>query len=401
MPSNLSPCRQAALAAILFIGVAAQAAPSWLQPAVDAGQSWHNPKESTLKPSNVARLHRVSTLQPGFFQVGPVTQSGGALVLCSDMLGLASIDQADGASQWSRFGFSGGNCNAAVLDADTAYAAATKLSAGTWTNTLTAANRADGSNRWQVFGPPDDPLASSFLQFNMPTLSQGVLYASHERSLLSAYDAATGALRWRTSTGYLNNQPAVAGDLVFTSTWGEGGDSNMLFAHRAADGSLAWSQPTGASASEYPATAVAGRVFVGTDSGALFAFDGATGRPLWQVALAGYVSAAPVASAQTLFVNYALASLTALDACSGETVWKIALGGTDKVASNMALANGVLYFTAVDLHGDQRLLAVDARTGKRLLRLAETIFGSHADVSIAGGRVYVSSEGSVLVYGLH
>jgi outer membrane protein assembly factor BamB len=391
----------AALAGLLAVP-AALAAPSWQQPAADAGQSWNNPRETLLKPGNVARLHAVSSLQAGYFQVGPVTQSGGALFFCSDMLGLASIDQATSASLWSRFGFAGGYCNAAVLDGVAAYVTAASLSAGTWTNTLTAVARSDGSNRWQVFGPADDAFpAASFLQFNVPTLAKGTLFASHERSLLSAYDAATGALRWRTRTEFLNNQPAVADGLVFTSTWGEGdGVANRVFAHRAADGTLAWSQPTDASASEYPAAAVAGRVFVGADSGALFAFDAATGAPLWQAQLSGYVSAPPVATAQAVIVNSGLGVVSALDAGTGTSLWSVTLANTDRVASNLVLANGVVYLTAVDFRGDQRLLALDARSGRRLLRLADPIFGSHANVSVAGGRVYVSSEGVLTVYGL-
>jgi len=404
MDSKLLRGRIAALAAALagmLHAPCALAAPSWMQPAVDAGQSWNNPRETALRPGNVAGLHLLTSLQLGNFQVGPPTQSRGQLFVCSDSMGLSSIDETSGATQWSRFGFSGGNCMAAVLDTGAAYVTATAYSRGIWTNTITAVARADGQDRWQIFGPADDPFpAASFLQFNVPTLSAGTLFVTHERSLLSAYDAATGALRWRTATGFLNNQPAVADGLVFTSTWGEGDGINRVFAHRAADGTLAWSRPTDAQVSEYPAAAAAGRVFAGSDSGAMYAFDAATGAPLWQTQLAGYLSAPPVATAQAVFVNNGLATVSALDARTGATLWSTVLANTDTVASNLVLANGVLYFTAVDFRGDQRLLALDAASGRRLLRLSETIFGSHGNVSVAGGRVLVTSEGALLVYGL-
>jgi outer membrane protein assembly factor BamB len=217
---------------------------------------------------------------------------------------------------------------------------------------------------------------------------------------VAAYDAATGAQRWSAATGCLNRQPAVDAGLVFTATWAECGSANLVFAHRAGDGSLAWSQPTDASPSEFPAAVSGGRVIVGSDSGAVFAFDEASGTPLWTARFAQYVSQAPAATPQAVLVASGRNQLAALDARSGRPLWQATLPGADAFSSNLVLANGVAYLVGSDASGNQHLLAYDARSGKRLARLADVIFGQHADLSVVDGRVYVTAAGALIVYGL-
>lgn len=402
MPLTLirRPVLIATWALVAGLGTAAQAAaPAWQQPAYDAGLTWHNPKEKTLRPNNVKQLHQVYRQQWGQFYAGKATQSDGVLFLCSNLHGLSALDLASGNAVWSRGGF-GGNCTAAALTTGTAFVTASGYVPGDWTNTLTAVDRASGNTQWQVVGPDDEPFpAASYLGFNTATLSQGSLYVTSGRSLVSAYDASTGVLRWRASTGRLNNDAAVASGRVFTSTWGS--SPNLLFAHNTTDGTLAWSQPIDSSNSQYPAAAVGGRVFVGSDSGLLRAFNAVSGAPLWEAHHSGYVSAPLVATTDAVVVVTGNRLISAYEARTGTLLWSVSPKGSDVVTSNLVLANGVLSFAAQDFAGTNRVSALDASTGKQVARLDESIVGSYASLSVTGGRVYVTDfSGYLYVYAL-
>ena len=402
MPTSWPRMRPVWLAAttlsLALAGASAGAAPAWPQYGFDAGQSWFNPQEKTLKAGNVKRLVLVSQQRLGQFYAGPTTQSKGVLFVCSNLSGLSAIELLSNSTQWSRFGL-GGNCGAAALDGQTAYVSASSLNTGNWTNTLSAVARDNGANRWQALGPPDEPFpAASYLGFNNPTLWQGGLYVSHGRSLVSAYDAASGNLRWRAATGRLNNQVSVGAGRVFTSTWGGEvpGEPNQLLAHDTVDGTLAWSQPMDFSNSQYPAAVSAGRVFAGTDNGLVKAFDAHSGSLLWQQTLSGYVSAPLAAAPELLFVNHGSSRLSALRTANGQLQWSITLAGSDTVASNLVLANQLLFAMTRDFSGSNRLSVFNALTGQRVARLAATVPGSYASLSVAGGQVFVTDSSGYL-----
>ena len=406
MHALASPYQRAAVAALLAatLAPAVQAAsPSWPQPAYDAARSSYNAGEKTLKPSNVGGLFRVASGQLGFNATGQSVQGGGLVFACSDKYGLSATSQATRSLAWTSVAI-GGSCGVPVLGsgAGTLYATAWRLNGSQWVDTLSALDGASGGVTWQVQGPPDrgfpDP---SWLTFNNPNFSGDAIYVSSGRSLVSAYDAATGALRWRAETNFLNNEVAVANGLVFTSTWNrEGGPLNMLFAHRAADGTLAWSQPLDASNAEYPAVAAGGRVFAASDSGAVRAFDAATGAPRWSTTLKGYVSANLAATPDAVYAVAGGTTLVALAPADGGTLWSAPLQGSDHFASNLVLAGGVIYGMTTDFAGIAYLVAFDARTGAPLLRLDDTLAGSFGQLAVAGGHVYLSLGGTLRVYAL-
>jgi outer membrane protein assembly factor BamB len=399
MTMNLTQLRAATLAACLAttLGAAAAATASWMQPAYDGAQTWNNPKETLLKPGNVGRLHRLSSQEPGINWASQPSQAGGSMFLCTDAFGLGAIDAATGALRWSSVA-AHGSCSGVVLSGANLYASAWRDDAGVWTNTLTAMSQADGALRWQAVGPADPGNGqASWLTFNVATLSQGTLFVSHGRSLVSAYDATNGQLRWRAETGSLNNPVAAADGYAYTTTWAEGQQPNRVYAHRAADGTLAWSQPV--DGSQYPATVAGGRVFVASTM-AVHAFDAAAGTPLWSQSFAGYVAAQLAVTSQSVFVDSAHATLVALDPATGATQWTTHLRGTDGVASNLVVAGNVLYAVTKDFGGTMRLAAFDARSGKQLLRSSDTWSGSYANLSVAGGRVVVTDNGNLSTYGL-
>ena len=399
MTTTLTRGACAAIAALLAAAAgsaAAAAAPSWLQPAYDAGQTFYNPHETTLKPGNVKRLVRTGYMPSAYVHTSAPTQIGGTLFTCSDKYGLGSFDAATDALLWSSAA-PNGTCGGVILDDTFAYTSAWQQGAGTWINTLTAVKQSDASVQWQVFGPPDPKVNPSWLDFNLPTLWQGSLYVSHGRSLVSAYNATNGRLRWRAETGSLNNQVAVGDGLVFTTTWAEGLSPNRVYAHRTSDGSLAWSQPV--NGSTYPATVAGGRVFVASNYDA-YGFDAATGTQLWKVTFDGYLSTPLTATPQAVIVNSYHSTIVALDPATGATLWTTHLHGTDGVESDMVVANNVLYAATTDFASNMHLAAFDVRTGKQLYRSSESFIGYWAQIHVIDGKVYQAVDGGVSIYSL-
>lgn len=387
------------LAAGLIALLATQAShaagsPAWLQPGFSAAHSWANPHERALKPGNVARLQQLWSQKLGQFYVGATTQADGKVYACSNLYGLSALDASTGAEHWSRF--VGGLCGSATLNAEAAFI--TTWSGGSPTQyALTAVSRSDGSTLWSV-----PPAQGDSLGFENPTLVGNSLYVADRRSGVSAFDAATGALRWKADTGMLNQQATVAGGLVYVTTWGNGGVSpQRVFAFSAKDGSLKWSRPTDTANSQYPAAVAEGRVFVGSDTGTLYAFDAARGTPLWKIPFSGYVSAPIVAAGPAVIVNTGTGTISALAAATGEVRWSTVLPGSATVTSNLVLANGVIFFSTLDNHGEHKLATMDARTGRLIAVLPTLLWGSYSQISVVDGRVQVATNYGILqVFGL-
>lgn len=380
----------------LLAAPAAQAAgaPAWLQPGFSAAHSWTNTQERTLKPGNVSRLQQLWSQKLGQFYVGATTQDDGQVYACSNLYGLSVLDATTGAEQWSRF--VGGQCGSATLNAEAAFV--TTWSGGNPTQyALTAVRRADGGTLWSV-----PPAQRDSLGFENPTLVGNSLYVADRRSGVSAFDAATGALRWKADTGMLNQQATVAGGLVYVSTWGNGGTvPQRVFAFSTRDGALKWSQPTDSANSQYPAAVSEGRVFVGSDTGTLYAFDAASGTPLWKRAFSGYVSAPIVTTGAAVIVNTGTGTVTALNAATGEVRWSTVLPGSATVSSNLVLANGVVFFSTIDNRGEHKLATMDARTGRVIAVLPTLLWGSYSQISVVDGRVHVATNYGILqVFGL-
>jgi outer membrane protein assembly factor BamB len=384
----------AGLISLLATAAASAAGNAWLQPGFSAAHSWANPHEKTLKPGNVARLQQLWSQKLGQFYVGATTQADGMVYACSNLYGLSALDAATGAEQWSTY--TGGQCGSATLTAEAAYV--TTWGGNPIRYALTAVRRADGGTLWSV-----PPAQSDSLGFENPTLAGNSLYVADRRSGVSAFDAGTGALRWKAETGMLNQQATVAGGLVYVSTWGNGSTApHRVFAFSAKDGALKWSRPTDTANSQYPAAVAEGRVFVGSDTGALYAYDAAKGTPLWKASFSGYVSAPIVAAGPAVLVNTGSGTISALAAATGKVQWSTVLPGSATVASNLVLANGVIFFSTIDPDGQHKLATLDARTGRLIALLPALLWGSYSQVAVVDGRVQVATNYGILqVFGLN
>jgi outer membrane protein assembly factor BamB len=179
--------------------------------------------------------------------------------------------------------------------------------------------------------------------------------------------------------------PVTAGGLVFF------GDRNgVVRAVGAGDGKLRWQAYTGASV-YFPPAIEDGRLFAGSADGRVYAFEAATGRPLWTFRAApadrripvygNLISTWPVAGGVVARdgVVYAAAGIAhydgthvyALDAASGEVKWHNDTSGATSEKANhgvslqgsLCIRDGELRFLGGGVHEEARY---DLTTGKCL-----------------------------------
>lgn len=143
------------------------------------------------------------------------------------------------------------------------------------------------------------------------------------------------------------------------------------------------------------AAVAAGRVFVGSADGRLYALDLRSGRPIWAADLGGAVSSTPAVSGGLVFATSRTESgrLTALDAASGRVRWRFDFApevpfpwGWDYWLSSPVVAGPRVFVGA----GDGGLYALELRSGRRIWRFA-TGGRVRSSPAYADGVVYVGS----------
>jgi outer membrane protein assembly factor BamB len=173
-----------------------------------------------------------------------------------------------------------------------------------------------------------------------PVLQNGRMFLLKNDGRAFGIDAQTGRVDWgRRVGGLAASAPAASGGLVYFvgNAGGYGGiagsGSARLSALDQRTGRVRWSQPL-ASSSESSPLVVHGRVFVGSQSGTVYAFKAGSGRPLWH-----YRAGGPVKAALAYFGDYG-GSVTALR-LNGSAAWR--RGGAGEVYATPAVAYGRVY----------------------------------------------------------
>jgi len=191
-------------------------------------------------------------------------------------------------------------------------------------------------------------------------------------------------VRWSATAtpGMIPTAPVTAGEFVYA-----GDRSGVLRAWRAASGELCWQAHTGGPLFGAPAVEQ-GRVFVGSGDGRVYAFEAATGRPLWRFRAAPahrwipvygqLMSTWPVAGGVVVQdgVLYAAAGIHhydgihvyALDAVTGDVRWyNDSSGATSAQFKNGVSLQGELYIRDGELRflggGVHEIARYDPRTG--------------------------------------
>ena len=182
---------------------------------------------------------------------------------------------------------------------------------------------------------------------------------AEKRALAEYVSGKTLGAASAPNAGLCTTKPAAFGNLTANSPWnGWGVDlSNSRYQPKpgltAADVpklTLKWAFgfPGGSQAFGHPAI-VAGRIFVGSDSGAVYALDAQSGCTYWSFKAEGGVRSAPtVGRAGTRYAVYfgdVKANLFAVDATTGELIWKKLVDDHKfaRITGAPTLAGGRLY----------------------------------------------------------
>ena len=114
-----------------------------------------------------------------------------------------------------------------------------------------------------------------------------------------------------------------------------------------------------------------GRVFVGSrDDHKLYAFDAVTGNTLWTATTSDWVQTSPAVANGVVYIGNNSGNVYAFNAATGSLVWQRAVAPGFAFGSSPTVANGVVYIaSALDAsatHFDGKLYALNAATGQVL-----------------------------------
>jgi outer membrane protein assembly factor BamB len=231
---------------------------------------------------------------------------------------------------------------------------------------ITAFNAASGARLWSVqFGEGGKNKSSLF--GGGVSVEGAFLYATNGLGDVGALNVADGSVVWKKRPGGpLRGAPTVANGNVFAMS-----QDNQLFALKAADGNVEWTeaaavQLAGVFGVAAPAVAQA-TVVAGFSSGDLNAYRYENGRTVWQDALSrtsintsvgtlSDIDAAPVIDQGRVFAVGQGGRMVSLELITGQRLWEVNIAGisTPWVA-------GEWLFVVTD---EAKLLCIARATGK-------------------------------------
>lgn len=152
---------------------------------------------------------------------------------------------------------------------------------------------------------------------------------------------------------------------------------------------IVWEQSLGGPITANMPAVVGGVVFVADGGGGVTAFDAATGRKRWSVALGSAANTSPAVGGGLAVVGDAAGEIVALDTRDGSKRWTFHTAG--EVRSSAAILDGVVY----DASTDGNLYALDLATGVQ--RWAFDAGGAVSrSPAVESGSVYVGAAGGVV-----
>lgn len=236
--------------------------------------------------------------------------------------------------------------------------------------------------------------------FASPIVANGIVYVGESGSTTPpngkffAIDARTGEERWHADTaGRVNSSAAVADGVLFV-----GDESGNLYAFAAATGAEQWRFALGGPAESSSPLVVNGVVYivrvplgVGASSPTLagdLVIVGANSVPGTDDTILYAVDAA-TGQERWEYDGFARdhGGFYALDAATGQPRWSIATGSFS--TNTAAVVDGVAYFSGGD---DNTLYAVDASTGQERWRFSLGADASQNSPAVANGLVYLPAD---------
>jgi outer membrane protein assembly factor BamB len=237
---------------------------------------------------------------------------------------------------------------------------------------------------------------------NFLTVSEEVIWIGdylpsedYSGSLLVAADLSTGTQNWQVPT-------QISGRFAHNSSYVYGGTSRgIIVAHDIYTGEIVWQTNLPIGKSVYQIAATESNVFVNMVPASFYVLDATTGiiqssrpaeeaspiffiednvmywqplplylqaldtqtnRVLWQTELTNPFDEAPVFTDGLIYVRLRTGYLVVLESSTGTILWSTPRTEEDRLASHVAVSNGVVYFLTDEAH----LKAIDAYTGTLL-----------------------------------
>ena len=235
---------------------------------------------------------------------------------------------------------------------------------------------------WNLTGTPaqdkwDTDISGMSREWTNPVIDNGVMYAGATSTVylnyygrpglkwvdIYAFDANNGQLIWDYQTMFsgITNLAVANGKVYFGAEAGYNDPTNQSFSDcvtslDASNGSFLWRTPC----TIFYATPVAenGRVFINSDH-SLLAFDGVTGKILWNYTTNDIVIFTPTVANDILYAASNDNTLYALNTQDGSEVWSYK---TENGFSGASVVNGVVYASS----GDGNVYALNAVSGAKL-----------------------------------
>jgi outer membrane protein assembly factor BamB len=129
-------------------------------------------------------------------------------------------------------------------------------------------------------------------------------------------------------------------------------------------------------------TVANGVVYVGSYDYHLYAFNAATGQPLWSADTGGFINSSPAVADGMVYVG-SDGSVCAFNAETGQLVWSFPVDSP--IFSSPAVANGVVYVGTMSVN----IYALNATSGETTL---DRRGGGQSSPTVANGVVYAASN---------
>jgi len=337
----------------------------WVEDGYDSANTRFNPLEKTLGPANVAQLTPLWNLDIDA-NSSPVV--AGHRVYVQTLTAVNAYDRVTGDLAWSHplasDLFSG---SIAVAD-DVVYAVSNPDT--TATPVLYALAAADGAQLWKR----KVPAAAAGRAI---VVAGGSVYVPAVNAVV-VVDAVAHTAHKLVTTGGQTSRVAIDAGRIFVAS-----DGGELFAFDAATRHLDWHITDDSKRNDGFPTAANGIVYESAGSGRLVAVSEADGSPRWSIdAHTKFTSDVALAKGVVYFGDYT-GRFSALNATTGKQKWTVSLGA--QATDEPTIANGVVYVTTQD----KNLRALDARTGASLFTGSAGAISQH-NVVVSNGNVFLS-----------
>ncbi len=238
--------------------------------------------------------------------------------------------------------------------------------------------------------------------WSSPSVSDGMVFFGSDDMSVYALDVNTHSLRWKfTTRGFVRSRPSVSNGVAYISS-----DDGYLYAIDASTGIEKWRADLGAdrmqprspltSGYDYQQSSPVvadGRVYIGSDASAVYAFDAVSGQQLWQFQTASPVRSTPAVLAGRVFIGDGSATLHALDAVTGSEVWNAQ--GCD--IPTPAVSNGLVYCGS---RGTYQVRAWDVQNGEKRWQFFVGESWVNSSPRIVGGTLYIGSSDAGALFAL-